>query len=95
MGSSTIDRVSGNDSAIADNISAIGWGRAMIGVAAVMLMPDSADAQPVSSGQELPPVLVTAPKKQTKKKRAARPTRAQSAPATAAGAQRKDRKSVV
>lgn len=88
MENSSIDRASGNGSAIADNISAIGWGRAMIGVAAVMLMPDSADAQPVSSGQELPPVLVTAPKKQTKKKRAARRAPAQSAPATAAGVQR-------
>lgn len=49
----------------------------MIGVAAVMLMPDSADAQPVSGGEDLPQVRVTAPKKQAKKRTARRaPVRA-------------------
>jgi len=89
MENSSVDRAPDTSSAIADNISAIGWGRAMIGVAAVMLMSDSADAQPVSSGEELPPVRVTAPKKQTKK-RAARRAPAQSAPAAAAANARRN-----
>ena len=40
----------------------------MIGVAAVMLIPDFADAQPVSGGEDLPQVRVTAPKRQAKKR---------------------------
>ncbi len=40
----------------------------MIGVAAVMLMSDSADAQPAPGGEDLPQVRVTAPKRQAKKR---------------------------
>ena len=60
----------------------------MIGVAAVMLIPDSADAQPASSNDDLPQVRVTAPKRQAQR-RAARPAPARApapAPATATNA---------
>jgi catecholate siderophore receptor len=56
----------------------------MIGVAAVMLMPDSADAQPATSADDLPQVRVTAPKRQAKKRTAHRaPVRAAPAPVAA------------
>lgn len=57
----------------------------MIGVAAVMLIPDSADAQPASSNDDLPQVRVTAPKRQAQR-RTARPAAARTAPAPAAAA---------
>ncbi|CAM5436203.1 Virulence-associated outer membrane protein Vir-90 OS=Afipia felis OX=1035 GN=bfrD PE=3 SV=1 [Afipia felis] len=74
MENSTIDRATGasNGGAVADHISAIAWSKAMIGVAAVMLMPDSADAQPVSSSEDLPQVRVTAPKQQARRRSTAR-----------------------
>lgn len=74
MEDSMIDRATGasNGGAVADHISAIAWSKAMIGVAAVMLMPDSADAQPVSSSEDLPQVRVTAPKQQAKRRSTAR-----------------------
>lgn len=57
----------------------------MIGIAAVMLIPDSADAQPASSGDDLPQVRVTAPKRQAKRQTARRaPVRATPAPVVAA-----------
>ncbi len=56
----------------------------MIGIAAVMLIPDSADAQPASSSDDLPQVRVTAPKRQAKRQVARRaPVRAAPAPAAA------------
>jgi len=58
----------------------------MIGIAAVMLIPDSADAQPVSNSDDLPQVRVTAPKRQAKRHTARRaPVRA-AAPAPVAAA---------
>jgi catecholate siderophore receptor len=63
MGMSSMDHasVSRDEGAVARNISAIGWSKAMIGIAAVMLIPDSADAQPASNSDDLPLVRVTAP----------------------------------
>lgn len=87
MGMSSTDHasVSRDEGAVARNISAIGWSKAMIGIAAVMLIPDSADAQPVSSGDDLPQVRVTAPKRQAKRHVARRaPVRAAPAPIVAA-----------
>jgi len=46
------------------------WSKATIGVASVMLMPEHADAQPVSTADDLPQVRVTAPKRQQAKRRA-------------------------
>jgi catecholate siderophore receptor len=64
------------------------WGKATLGIASVMLMPDSADAQAVNSGDDLPQVRVTAPKRQAAKRQAARraaprPTPAASGPSDA------------
>src|SRR6185312_8294880 len=87
MGISSTDHASASrdEGAIARNISAIGWSKAMIGIAAVMLIPDSADAQPVSSSDDLPQVRVTAPKRQAKRHTARRaPVRAAPAPVAAA-----------
>jgi catecholate siderophore receptor len=53
-------------------ISKLAWSKATIGIASVMLMPDSADAQPVSSGDDLPQVRVTAPKRQQAKRQPVR-----------------------
>jgi catecholate siderophore receptor len=56
----------------------------MIGIAAAMLIPDSADAQPATSADDLPQVRVTAPKRQAKKRTAHRaPVRAAPAPVAA------------
>ncbi|ABE64366.1 TonB-dependent siderophore receptor [Nitrobacter hamburgensis X14] len=77
------DTRSGNGAA--GHSSVIGWGKAMIGVAAVMLIPDSADAQPASSAEDLPQVRVTAPKRQAKKRTVHRaPVRAAPVPFVAA-----------
>lgn len=75
-----------NDSSgVARNISVIGWGKAIVGIAAVMLIPDSADAQPVSSGDDLPQVRVTAPKRAAKRQTVRRaPVRAAPVPFIAA-----------
>lgn len=67
----------GTDLSGSSAISKLAWSKATIGIASVMLMPDTADAQPVSSGDDLPQVRVTAPKRQAKRQ----PTRR--APATA------------
>ena len=64
-------------SALSIGVSTIAWGKATIGVAAVMLIPDSADAQTVPAGDDLPQVRVTAPKRQAAKRQARRaPARA-------------------
>lgn len=87
MGISSMDHASASrdESAVARNISALGWGKAMIGIAAVMLIPDSADAQPASSSDDLPQVRVTAPKRQAKRHVAPRaPARAAPVPVAAA-----------
>lgn len=57
----------GSDLAGSSTISKLAWSKATIGIASVMLMPDSADAQPVSGGDDLPQVRVTAPKRQAKR----------------------------
>lgn len=51
-----------------------------------MLIPDSADAQPVPSSDDLPPVRVTAPKRQAKRAPTRRAPAAAAAPAVAAAA---------
>jgi catecholate siderophore receptor len=56
-----------SSSALSRGISKITWTKTMIGIAAVMLIPNSADAQPVASGDDLPQVRVTAPKRQAKR----------------------------
>lgn len=87
MGMSSMDHasVSRDEGAVARNISAIGWSKAMIGIAAVMLIPDSADAQPASNSDDLPQVRVTAPKRQAKRHVTRRaPARAAPAPVAAA-----------
>lgn len=77
--------VSRDEGAVARNISAIGWSKAMIGIAAVMLIPDSADAQQASNSDDLPQVRVTAPKRQAKRHVTRRaPVRAAPAPVVAA-----------
>lgn len=48
-------------------ISKLAWGKATLGIASAMLIPDSADAQPAPSGEDLPQVRVTAPKRQAKR----------------------------
>ncbi|HEY0331344.1 MAG TPA: TonB-dependent siderophore receptor [Rhodopseudomonas sp.] len=63
--------------------SKLAWSKTTIGIASVMLMPDSADAQPVSSGDDLPQVRVTAPKRQQAKRQATRRAPARTAPAVA------------
>ncbi len=70
MGIPSADRTSDKKSGdvVAEHSSVVGWGRAMIGVAAVMLISDSADAQPAPVGEDLPQVRVTAPKRQAKKR---------------------------
>src|SRR5690606_29869884 len=73
-----------NEGVVAQNISALGWSKAMIGVAAVMLIPDHADAQQAQSGDDLPQVRVTAPKRQAKRQTVRRaPVRAAPAPVAA------------
>jgi catecholate siderophore receptor len=61
------------------------WGKATLGIASVMLMPDSADAQTVNSGDDLPQLRVTAPKRQAAKRQAARRAPARTAPPVATG----------
>lgn len=70
MGIPSADHTSDTESGdvVAGHSSVVGWGRAMIGVAAVMLISDSADAQPAPVGEDLPQVRVTAPKRQAKKR---------------------------
>ncbi|MBB5049539.1 catecholate siderophore receptor [Rhodopseudomonas rhenobacensis] len=63
--------------------SKLAWSKTTIGIASVMLMPDSADAQPVSNGDDLPQVRVTAPKRQQAKRQATRRAPARTAPAVA------------
>ena len=75
--------------ALSSGISTIAWGKATIGIAAVMLIPDSADAQTVSTGDDLPQVRVTAPKRQAAKRQARRAP-ARPAPAVATGSKRCD-----
>jgi catecholate siderophore receptor len=48
-------------------ISKLAWSKATLGIASAMLIPDSADAQPAPSGEDLPQVRVTAPKRQAKR----------------------------
>ncbi len=73
-----------NEGVVAQNISALGWSKAMIGVAAVMLIPDHADAQQAQSGDDLPQVRVTAPKRQAKRQTVRRaPVRAAPVPVAA------------
>jgi catecholate siderophore receptor len=48
-------------------ISKLAWSKATIGIASAMLIPDSADAQPAQSNEDLPQVRVTAPKRQAKR----------------------------
>src|SRR5690349_7184870 len=54
---------SGTESAI----SKLAWSKATLGIASVMLIPDSADAQPAQRSEDLPQVRVTAPKRQAKR----------------------------
>lgn len=54
------------------NISKGAWTTATLGIASMMLMQDSADAQPVSAADDLPQVRVTAPKQQAKRQAARR-----------------------
>jgi len=56
------------------DISKIAWGSASVGIASAMLMPNTADAQAIAPNapQELPPVRVTAPKRQAAKPHAVR-----------------------
>ena len=61
--------------------SKITWGTATMGVASVMFLCDSADAQPASTSDDLPQVRVTAPKRTAKRRSA--PRRVQAAPAPA------------
>lgn len=66
-----------SNGALSRGISKITWSKATIGIAAAMLIPDSADAQPASSADDLPQVRVTAPKRQAKRQTARRaPVRA-------------------
>ncbi|MEH6952146.1 TonB-dependent siderophore receptor [Nitrobacter sp. NHB1] len=86
MGILSVDHTSDTSSGVgaAGHSSVVGWGKAMIGVAAVMLIPDSADAQPVTGADDLPQVRVTAPKRQAKKRTVHRaPVRAAPAPVAA------------
>mgnify|MGYP003939653851 CR=1 FL=1 len=53
-------------------VSKVAWARASIGIAAAMLISDSADAQTASSGDELPQIRVTAPKRTAKRQRPVR-----------------------
>jgi catecholate siderophore receptor len=64
-------------------MSPVAWGKATIGIASAMLIPDSADAQAVSTGEDLPQVRVTAPKRQAAKRQAARRAPARPAPTPA------------
>jgi catecholate siderophore receptor len=87
MGISSGNHASGvNDSSgVARNISVIGWGKAIVGIAAVMLIPDSADAQPASNDDDLPQVRVTAPKRAAKRQTVRHaPVRVAPAPVVAA-----------
>ncbi len=49
-----------------------GWGKATLGIASVMLLPDSADAQSAPVSSDLPQVRVTAPKRQAKRQQVRR-----------------------
>jgi catecholate siderophore receptor len=83
ISSSRRDGAVGSDSS--RGISSINWTKATLGVAAVMLIPDSADAQTVPAGEDLPQVRVTAPKRQAAKRQAVRSAPARRAPAVASG----------
>ena len=54
-------------SGTASAISKLAWSKATLGIASAMLIPDSADAQPAQSSEDLPQVRVTAPKRQAKR----------------------------
>jgi len=71
-----------NGNMVSRGTSKIAWTKATIGIAAAMLIPDSADAQPASSADDLPQVRVTAPKR-TAKRQAARRAPARSTPPVA------------
>lgn len=75
------DGTSNDESSLA--ISKLAWGKATLGIAAAMLIPDSADAQPAPAGEDLPQVRVTAPKRQAKRQPV---RRAPTGPAVAAPA---------
>jgi catecholate siderophore receptor len=84
MGISSVGDAGSTNGDVAGQSSVVGWSKAMIGIAAVMLIPDSADAQPATSADDLPQVRVTAPKRQAKKRTAHRaPVRAAPAPVVA------------
>jgi catecholate siderophore receptor len=84
MGISSVGHTDGTNGDVTGQSSVVGWSKAMIGIAAVMLIPDSADAQPAPSADDLPQVRVTAPKRQAKKRTAHRaPVRAAPAPVVA------------
>ncbi len=53
-------------------VSKVAWARASIGIAAAMLISDSADAQTASSGDDLPQIRVTAPKRTAKRQQPVR-----------------------
>ncbi|HWW49393.1 MAG TPA: TonB-dependent siderophore receptor [Xanthobacteraceae bacterium] len=63
-------------------VSKLAWGRASLGIAAMMLLSDSADAQTAGTTEDLPQVRVTAPKRQAKRQpRTPAPAVAAAAPA--------------
>ncbi len=66
------------DGVTSSGTSKIMWGKATVGIASAMLIPNSADAQtaPAAAPQELPPVRITAPQRQVAKPRAANAARA-------------------
>jgi catecholate siderophore receptor len=53
-------------------VSKVAWARASIGIAAAMLISESADAQTVSSSDDLPQIRVTAPKRTAKRQQPVR-----------------------
>src|SRR3954468_22439172 len=83
ISSGNLEGVRSEGGALSRGISTIAWSKATIGIAAVMLIPDSADAQTVSTGDDLPQVRVTAPKRQAAKRQTVRRTPARPAPAVA------------
>src|ERR1700754_3144637 len=83
ISSKNLQGVRSEGGGLSGGISTIAWSKATIGIAAVMLIPDSADAQTVSTGDDLPQVRVTAPKRQATKRQAKRAP-ARPAPAVAA-----------
>lgn len=74
-----------SDCGTSQAISKLAWGKATLGIASAMFIPDSADAQPAPTGEDLPQVRVTAPKRQAKRQPARRAPAA-AGPAVAAPA---------